>query len=587
LKEPTHPQMKRWIYARDMRQNYWDRYARKGYDYYNGTGHWTFEEQQLLWKQERAPYRLNFIFKWMNVVSGNERQNRNEIWLYPMEGGDVRMAAVYNYILKYIKKENNLDWRLSQSVLDGYLTGYGWLKNSVAFDEDGELVIIIKQKNPLLMYEDPDCIEYDLSDAKDIFESSWLKKDDLIKQYPKLGKDINAWFKDAPAENDLYINRDKELCRVVDSYKRETTYKKKYFDKNDGKIYNKEGKNRVAFNAPIPIIKMERLFGDVVLEEIENPFGLNDFPHTKVCPFFTKGQAVALVDQVSDIQDIINKSFLQLMDILNRQPKKGGLVEEGAVDEEMLEALRTGEWKIVPPGTISGNKILPFDVPVYPHAHAEVLNNAVEYGKYIIGITDVWEGEAPGRVESALGLQLLRQQSVLSFEQAADNIRMSQILVGRKTLKQINEYWSLDKTLRLLGEEGDLIQLEITPEEIRKGQIDKNTNELMEESIENFPNILNKGKYDFTVDLNQPSVTVRHWNMYLALEIAKMINEPITQSRAIAKIIDMTDFPRKDEWKQIIEEAAQMGALVSGQQIDQLGQAIAQTPSKQQGGQIV
>jgi hypothetical protein len=46
----------------------------------------------------------------------------------------------------------------------------------------------------------------------------------------------------------------------------------------------------------------------------------------------------------------------------------------------------------------------------------------------------------------------------------------------------------------------------------------------------------------------------------------------------------MTDFPKKDEWKAIIEEAAQMGALTSGAQIDQLGQAISQAPNDQLGG---
>jgi hypothetical protein len=583
LKQPESLNLKRWVYARDMRQQHWDNVARRAYDYYNGLGHWTFEEQRYLFKQERPPYRLNFIFKWMNVVSGNERQNRNELWIYPMEGGDVKMASVYNYILKYIKKENNLDWKTSQAVLDGFLTGYGWLKNELEFDENLDLQIKVGWVNPMLMYYDPDSIEYDLSDAQDVFEAVWVKKEDLKERYPKLAPNISAWYKDAPAEADLYVNRNKDMCRVVDAYKRSVKYEKKYFDKTNGKIYSEGGKDRDAFNAPTPIIKFQRLFGDVVLEEMDNPHGLNDFPYTMICPFFIKGQAVALMDQVVDIQDIINKSYSTLMDILNRQPKSGGLVEEGAVDEDTLEAMRAGEWKFVPPGTISGNKIMKWDAGQYPQAHAEVLNSAVEYGKYILGITDVWEGVAPGRVESALGLQLLRQQSVLSFEQAVDNVRTSQISLGRKLLKQINQYWGLDKTLRLLGEEGELIELNITPETVSIDKIDKQTGETLEEG-EPMTNVLNKGKYDFTIDLNQPSTTVRQWNMYLALEITKLIQDPITQARAIAKVIDMTDFPKKDEWKAIIEEAAQMGALTSGAQIDQLGQAISQAPNDQLGG---
>ena len=571
--------LERWQYAHDSRKKHWEDVARQAYNYYTGTGHWTAAEAALLAKENRPDSKLNYIFKWMNVVTGNERQNRNDLWIYPTEGGDVRMASVYNFIFKYIKKQNNLDWLMSQAALDSFLTGQGWIKLYIEVDDEFEAQIKAKVINPFLMNFDPDSIEYDLSDAKDIFEAQWLDKDMLKKAYSrKIGDKIDSWYSSAKKsrEKDLYINEQKNLLRVLDCYYRDYRIKNYWFDEKTGSITQDEKAGYRRISKLVSRIKFRRLFGDVTLEEMEAPLGLEkDFPYVSIFAYFVKGVGVPLCEQVISIQDIINKSYSQFMDLLNRQPKPGIMYEEGAVDDEsVFEDYRNGKITQVPAGTISGNRIKIGDPPVYPAAHAATLQNAVQMGEDILSITQAFQGQAPGRIESALGVERLIQQSEIPHNLSADNIHLSQVLMGRKILQLVNNFWGLKKTLRLLGEEADLIDVEINPAEITVTNIDKISGETIK--VETFPNILDKGKYDFTIDTNKPSITNRQWNVFFALEIAKMISDPMLQIKFLSMVIDMTDFPRKEEFKQTIQEAAQSGMGMQPGQMEDLGQAIQQ-----------
>jgi len=64
------------------------------------------------------------------------------------------------------------------------------------------------------------------------------------------------------------------------------------------------------------------------------------------------------------------------------------------------------------------------------------------------------------------------------------------------------------------------------------------------------------------------------------MEIAKLVTDPLLQSKMLAMVVDLTDFPRKDEWKQVINQAGQMGAMVNPQQMGGLSQAMAQAPNQ-------
>lgn len=549
-KEANQHLLERFEYASDRKQKNFETMATYAYNYYEGS-QWLSGEIDKLEQEERLPTKLNYVFKIMNTISGNERQNRNDLYVYPLEGGDVDMANILNYLFKYIKKNNNLDWLFSNGNMDGFLTGQGWFKNWIDIDENHKPEIKISKRSPLVMYFDPDSIAYDLSDCKDMFEAVWWGKERLKKLYPEHKNEIDGWASDKNVgERKLYVNDDRDMVRVVDAeYK---VYEKKPFW-FDGKVFHeKEVKNSRKIYHSIPKIKYKRFFGDIVLEEMENPYGCDGYSYSMVCPYFINGRGVSVFEQIRDFQDIINKSHSQFMDALNRQLGVGILYEEGAIeDEDMLVEFRNGGIGKVPAGAISGNKMEIVKPAEYPAAHAATVKDAVVQMKEVVGITEVFEGFAPGRIESGLGVQILKRQSGLVFEEPTDNIRMTQIEVGRKILNQIKRYWSTDKVVRIVGEDGNFNDIIIENTEIRTATIDKKTGDVVEQN--SIGNKLKEGKYDFVIDVNQPSVTARQYNLLLGIEIFKVLPDP----RLIPLLVGMTDFPHKDEWIATLTQAVQ------------------------------
>jgi len=568
-KQANQHLLERFEYASDKKGQFFDKSCENAYKYYNGTGHWLAGEIEKLEGEDRLPTKLNFIFKILNTISGNERQNRNDLHIFPMENGDVDMSNILNFLFKYVKKNNNLDWLSSDVAMDSFLTGQGWYKNYIEIDELFKPEIKIKKRSPKLMYFDPDSITYDLSDAKDVFEAVWQSKDRLKQQYPKLKREIDSWYSDKNiSERDLYVDEKKDMVRVIDAeYK---VYERKPFWFDGTNLSEEPGKGKKIYHT-IEKVKFKRFFGDVVLEEMEDPYGCGGFSYTPLFPYFVNGQGVSIFEQIVDVQDIINKSHSQFMDALNRQLGVGVLYEEGAVeDEDVFVDFRSGGIGKVPAGAISGGKIKLTDPPEYPAAHAKTVTDAITLMKEVVGITEVFEGFAPGRIESGLGVQILKRQSGLVFEQPTDNIRMTQINMGRKILNQIRKFWSTDKITRIVGEDGNYNDIAIESGEIRTSEVDKNTGDI--KNIKTLPNNLKEGKYDFVIDVNQPSVTARQYNLLLGIEIFKTVPDP----RLIPLLVDMTDFPHKDEWIATLTQAVEEQGIDAGGDSGQLNALLQQ-----------
>ena len=89
--------------------------------------------------------------------------------------------------------------------------------------------------------------------------------------------------------------------------------------------------------------------------------------------------------------------------------------------------------------------------------------------------------------------------------------------------------------------------------------IDKNTGEALGDN-QVFSNKLKEGKYDFTIDVNQPSATAKQYNLLLGMEIFKVVQDP----RLIQLLINLTDFPYKEEWIQTLTQSMEQG-LPGGQ----------------------
>lgn len=551
--------LQQWKYAREAKENLFEQIAVSNYGYYDGSGHWSETERQTLEKEKRPVTVMNYVFKAVNTLVGNEIQNRNEIHVFPVENGDVRDANILNYGYKYVKYLNKLDWRFTQANMDGFITSQGWLKNYVKRNREGDFEIFIRNKNPLLIDFDPDSVELDLEDCKHIHERMRMPKDQAKLLWPKFAKDIDnlAGMRSIQKEG-LFYDKEKDLVTVIYSeykqYEKVSIYevidpeteKVEYtrVKPQDESLIQSEDKDTFEF------VYGTTHLADVVLDEpVLNPYkcGEDKYSYSLFCPYFTQGKGVGIVDQIKSIQDVINKSYSQGLDILNRQAKAGGLYEKGAVDDhtQLEEMSTTGTWAEVR----DLNKVRPNDPVQYPSAHMNMVKDGIELSNQILNLQDVFFGDAPGRVESGLGIQILRRQAGISFEMPADNLRLAQVEVGRKILNQFRSVWAGSKFMRIAGEDGLTKEVNITPGQVSVRDIDQRGEQVGE--LKKFENKLREGKYDFVVDVNAPSLTQRMFNQGIALQIFQTLPAP----QLVPLLIDMLDFPRKEEWKAALQQA--------------------------------
>ena len=67
-----------------------------------------------------------------DLLSGMERQNREELRVFPREGGDVQDADIMTSLVKYVLDENLAPWELTRKSNDVYVCGRGWIRTDIS-----------------------------------------------------------------------------------------------------------------------------------------------------------------------------------------------------------------------------------------------------------------------------------------------------------------------------------------------------------------------------------------------------------------------------------------------------------------------
>ena len=79
---------------------------------------------------------FNKVLPQVRLLSGMERQNREELRVFPREGGDVQDADIMTSLVKYVLDENLAPWELTRKSNDVYVCGRGWIKADISHDEN-------------------------------------------------------------------------------------------------------------------------------------------------------------------------------------------------------------------------------------------------------------------------------------------------------------------------------------------------------------------------------------------------------------------------------------------------------------------
>jgi len=513
-----------------------------------GTGQWEEADLQTLRAEGRPPLQLNIILPKVNLVTGVERQGRSSWKARPIESDDENEAMLTTALLYHLDRNRKLQSLFSRVFKDGVITGRGWIDVCVEPGKfyDGELTI--KRESWANVHIDPECRTPDTKDWNYLARTKYLTLNQLRSMYPdavgdmeniesfldvpsELGEEIGSYYRNAEPINPAYhLDPAHRKVRVLEMWNRE--YEKEHFiiNKATGRISptgfssKRSAENQIkelqemeeAANMPmktefgvisrvVPKTYVTLSAGMKILQEKKNnPYMHNEFP---LVPYFYHFEDMGdyietfgIVENMKDPQREKDKRRSQMLDIINRSPRGGGVFAGNKVSqEEMNEASTTGRWIGIP--GFKG-RITDF-MQQWSNSHLSIVGSiaAMEQkaefdAKEISGATDPMMGIATSTKESGIAAQTRIRQGMMTLQEQMENLDMTKTTVLMQALKNMQQFYTPDKIKRIIGAETEKAQ---SPEEL----------EVINETINRFLTNFEKFEFDIVLDKGENSPTMK------------------------------------------------------------------------------
>src|SRR6056297_1873763 len=181
----------------------------EGFRFYTGN-QWDPADIARLNSEKRPHLTINLILPIINLLSGIQRQGRQDITVVARKGGLKKLAAVYTEVMRHCLDITDADYEIADCFLDGVIGNKGWLGLGINYDEDpihGD--IEVAKVSPFDMREDPDAKEYDLNrTGRFVIRDYWYDLESLILNYPDREKDILGGGLDVDANSGDVIAAD-------------------------------------------------------------------------------------------------------------------------------------------------------------------------------------------------------------------------------------------------------------------------------------------------------------------------------------------------------------------------------------------
>lgn len=581
-KEKRLTQLRKWWMLSENAYNTFMVQAKEDLNFYlGGERQWNSTDLQKLKSQQRPALTYNHVLSLINLISGYQRQNRQDIKIFNRSGGSKKVAEILTEIIKHIHDNCYGDWETSFAFLIGIVAGIGWLSINLDYDEDvvnGD--IVLESISPFKVYPDPFFERYDMRDAQFIFKIAWLPKSRIEMVYPEKKDELEGLgtidardkqlipflegekYHDADAVATGVTEIEKYRYRVKECWWREMKVQKfligtesgtvRQVDLSEAKIKEllKVHKTLRYIKRAKPVLNLTTMVGDVELEHIEDPLnGVTRFPMVPFFCYWIEKNHFGLITQIKDPQREINKRVSQALHHLNQSANSGWIADDNA--------LKPGEWNILEdfgsrPGIVIKKKPSSHLERIQPGQISEGHLTLAQAGKQNIrdvsGVNPDLAGEKGKSGESGYLMELRRNQGLISVESVFDNFRLTKQILGRTLVDVIqrSDAYSREEILSLIIDG-------------KEKMVGINQRTQTEQGVDIILNDMTVGKYKAVVSESPTSPTARLRNFYQLLEAVKA-GLPIPPE----VVLDASDLPMKDEIKQKIAEKQQSQQLGAG-----------------------
>ena len=521
---------------------------------------WSPEDRATMEEELRPPITFNRIGPVIDVVSGHEVANRNEIRFFPRTMEDVQVNEMLTAAMKWADDECEAEDEISDAFSDMLTCGMGWTETRMSYDEDVDGKIHTAERvPPLEMYWDYAAKKRNLSDARYIMRMKWIPREEVEQRWPK-AKKID------PEEGIVNENEDDPAMEAHEAYppfyedasvsewwkphegmyrvmqyqywERETIYR--IGDPQSGKLIElSENKyNRIKDRIPdLRVIRQMKkvyyqsfILGSTELET--NKLSCQNFTLRAMCGKrdTIKNVWYGIVRGMLDPQRWSNKFMSNIQDIVSSNRQGGAFVEESAlVDPRRAEEdwNRADALIQVRDGALGQNKIKEREPAQYPSGLDRLLQFSITSIPDVTGVNLELMGLAD-RTQANV-LEMTRKRAGMTIlSNLFDALRRYNKERGKVVLHYIQNYISDGRLIRIIGKDGN-------PKFIP----------LMKQ-----PDV---AKYDVIVDEAPNSVNKKDETFAMLMQIAPFMIKAGIQ--VPPEILDYVPLPTSltEKWKQVLQ----------------------------------
>lgn len=532
---------------------------------------WSDEEIQELLDRYQAPLVYNLIHGAIKWVTGTEKRTRVDFKVLPRERGDIQGAHVKTQLLKYVSDVNRAAWHRSHAFEDAVTAGVGWVEDGIRSDPteeplfsgyehwrnvfydsfnrtheearsrylfrdrvlDLDVAIAMFHNRRSLLESAASQFDALQADNEDYYlgqrlttpeEEGWTRARttftsgfqyiDSTRERVKL---TEAWYR-VPARMKVMIARDSDL----------TLLHGQQFDPRDELHRYAEQNGAITLADTMRMqVRVATFCDEGLLQDMESPYRHNRFGLTPIWGYRRKrdGAPYGLVRLMRDPQSDLNKRRSKSIFMLSTVGVVMDEDPDADIEEIRDEAARPDYVLVKKPGR---------DLDVQRHievaqAHHQMEMSDAQYIRETSGVTSENLG-LDSNAQSGKAVIAKQQQGSLTTQDLFDNLRFAVQIQGENQLSLIEQYYTDQKVIRIVGADGKDQHLTIN-EQQDDGEI---------------ANDIVRSKADFVVAAADYTETVR---MALFEQFMQLLGRlpPEVGLRLLPSALELIDLPMRDK----------------------------------------
>ena len=541
-------------------------------DYYDGL-QWSEDDAQALLDRNQAPLVFNEIKPTIDWMIGTERRTRIDFKILGREKSDNDSANAKTQLLKYLDDTNKAAFHRSYAFSDAVRAGVGWIEIGLRGDTTEELLYQRHESWRNMLYDSND-LTRDLSESRYVFRWKELDEDIAEAFFPDrlevirravidgvslvnddeadpfyLGARVTAPGQDyagarmgkySPIDSSALAWSKRSRVKLVECWFRMPALKRKFssgmlsgaeFDKNNPEHLAMLRAGASIYDKMEMEIRCAIFTSAGLVWEGPSPYRHGRFPFVPIwCYRRQRDNApYGAIRQIRDPQDDLNKRHSKAQWILSSNQV---VMEEGAVDD--IEDLRQEVAR--PDAIIVKNRGRELSVTRDNKLAEEqlmLMDRDANHIRNVGGVT----AENLGRqtnADSGKAIGLRQDQGSVVTAEIFDNLRYAVQLQGEIELSMVEQFYTMPKVVRVLGERGAAKYHDIN-------KIDPQTGDIL--------NDITASQADYIVSEQDFKSSLRQAMFESLFDIVGRLAQmnPDVALNLLDLVVEMADLPGRDE----------------------------------------